>query len=154
MREIQSPVSYHDSTDLLCASPLRRTIQTATIAFKPEIQRGLKILGVADAQEATDSPHDTGRATDELVNEFGNVLDPSLLEEGWFEKTGINEPNYEALRKRAQRLRKFLRDQPEKTIVLVTHGQFAHSIGEHVDPEGQQTGRLEVVLFLSRLRKP
>lgn len=132
---------YHSCTDLLCASPLRRTIQTASLAFEPEIRRGLKILALADAQESSDAPCDTGSDVYKLVSEFGTILDVSLLHEGWYEKNGINSSSVDALWERAIRLRRFLRERPEKNIVLVSHGTFAHYITEHVDPKGHQTGK-------------
>lgn len=132
---------YHDATELLCASPLRRTVQTASLAFAPEVQRGLKILAVADAQEATDAPSDTGSDKTRLVSEFGDLLDVSLLRDAWYEKVGENGTDQAALRERARRLRSFLRQRPESVVVLVSHGAFAHYITEHVDPEGHQTGK-------------
>lgn len=140
-RQFNQHFSYHSCTDLLCASPLRRTIQTANLAFEPEIRRGLKILALADAQEASDAPCDTGSDVSELVLEFGNTLDISLLRDGWYEKKGINGTSVEALRERAIRLRRLLRERPENNIALVSHGAFAHYITEHVDPEGHQTGK-------------
>lgn len=140
---------FHASTGLLCASPLRRTIQTASLAFEPELERGLKILIVADAQETTDAPADTGSELAKLITEFGEALDVSLLEEGWYEKIGMNGTGEEALRKRSCRLRRFLRERPENEIVLVSHGAFSHYITEHVDPKGHQTGKPELFPFES-----
>ena len=132
---------FHAQTDLLCASPLRRTIQTASLAFNEEIQRGLRILLVPDAQESSSAPSDTGSDTSKLIAEFNDVMDISLLYENWYKKTGANGPNDGALRERARRLRNFLRNRPENVIVLVSPGQFAHYITEHVDTEGHQTGK-------------
>lgn len=131
---------FHDQTDLLCASPLRRTIQTASLAFEPELIRGLKIVAVPDAQEQSDAPADCGSDSSDLMAEFGDMIDISLLTSGWYIKTGINSPEEHTLRNRARRLREFLHQRPEFTIVLVTHGAFTHFITEHVDPEGHQTG--------------
>lgn len=131
---------FHDQIDLLCASPLRRTIQTASLAFEPELDRGLKIVAVSGAQEQSDAPSDTGSDPSELLTEFGDMIDISLLTKEWYVKTGINGTEEHTLRDRARRLRGFLRQRPECVIVLVTHGAFTHFITEHVDPEGHQTG--------------
>ncbi|KAJ5798954.1 phosphoglycerate mutase-like protein [Penicillium pulvis] len=139
-RQFNQRFSYHACTDLLCASPLRRTIQTTNLAFEPEIRKGLKILALADAQESSDAPCDTGSDVFKLVSEFGTTLDVSLLRERWYEKKSLNNTSVEALRARAIRLRRLLRERPEKNIVLVSHGTFAHYITEHVDPQGHQTG--------------
>lgn len=140
-KQFNQKFPYHSCTDLLCASALRRTIQTASLAFAPEVKRGLRILALAGAQESSDAPCDTGSDVFKLVLEFGETLDVSLLREGWYEKKGINGTSEEALRERAARLRRFLRARPEKNIVLVSHGTFAHYITEHVDLKGHQTGK-------------
>ena len=140
-KQFRDRYPYHASTDLICASPLRRTIQTASIALEPEVQRGLKILAVADAQETTDTPSDTGSDPNKLVAEFGTILDLSLLGERWNDKSGINGTSEASIWKRAWRLRRFLRGRSENDIVLVTHGAFAHYITEHVNPQGHQTGK-------------
>ncbi|KAK5942708.1 hypothetical protein PMZ80_005274 [Knufia obscura] len=133
---------YHDKTELLCASPLRRTIQTAQLAFKPEIERGMQILAVPEAQECLDDPSDTGSPASDLKSSGwpDGLIDYPLLSENWYVKEGINAPNDLAWRARAQKLRRLLRERPEQNIVLVTHGMFGHYITEHIDPEGHQTG--------------
>ena len=132
---------YHDNTDLLCASPLQRTIQTAQYAFAPEVQRGMIILTIPEAQEAQDDPANTGSPASQLLEIFkSDPVDLHLLYEDWYRKEGKNACEDHALRERARVLRKILRARPEENIVLVTHGLFAHYVTEHVDPEGHQTG--------------
>lgn len=141
-KEFCSTFPYHDRTDLLCASPLQRTLQTAQLAFAPELGRGMTILAVPEAMEAGPDPSDTGSPASNLRKNFDSgVVDFHLLTEDWFVKAGINAPNDPHLRERARRLRHFLRARPEKNIVLVTHGLFAHYVTEHVDPDGHQTGK-------------
>lgn len=133
---------YHERTDLLCASPLTRTIQTAEYAFVPELKRGMTILAIPEAQEGQDDPSSTGSPASELRAKFsGHPVDFNLLGEDWYRKEGINAFEDHALHERARKLRWFLKDRPEEHIVLVTHGLFAHYITEHVDPEGHQTGK-------------
>lgn len=132
---------YHDRTDLLCASPLRRAIQTAQLAFAPELRRGMTILAIPQAQEAQSDPCSTGSPASDLRSVYsGDAIDFHLLSEDWFVKDGINASDDHTLRERARELRSILRDRPEDNIVLVTHGMFAHYVTEHVDPEGHQTG--------------
>ncbi len=143
---------YHDQIELLCASPLRRTIQTAQLAFRPEIERGLKILAISEAQECLDEPSDTGSPASDLRSSGwpDGLVDYSLLSEDWYIKEGLNTPNHEAWRARAEKLRRLLRDRPEQNIVLVTHGMFGHYITEHIDPEGHQTGRSHSLSLFNR----
>lgn len=136
---------YHQKTNLLCASPLTRTIQTAQYAFAPELERGLVILAIPEAQEAQDDPSSTGSPASELQAKFSsNVVDFHLLTEDWYRKEGTNAFEDQALRERARQLRWILKNRPEENIVLVTHGLFAHYVTEHVDPEGHQTGKWTV----------
>lgn len=132
---------YHDRTDLLCASPLRRAIQTAQLAFAPELRRGMTILAIPEAMEALHDPSDTGSPASVLRKTFSEeAVDFHLLREDWWVKEGLNAPDDHTLRERGRRLRLILRDRPERNIVLVTHGLFAHYVTEHIDPEGHQTG--------------
>jgi len=135
------PTAQYDSIDLLCASPLRRTIQTAQLAFEPCLERGMRIVCLLDAQEATAAPSDTGSPVDELRARFGDVnVDYSEMEPLWYEKTGRNAVSIEALRARARALRKWMGAREEREIVLVTHGLFAHYLTGDIDDEGKQLG--------------
>jgi len=131
---------YHAQTDLLCASPLRRTLQTSMIALAPEIERGLKIVAVPDAQEATDAPSDTGSDATTLRDAFGDAVDYGHLVGAWYAKTGVNATDISSLRERAKRLRIWLRGQDAEHVVLVTHGLFAHYLTGHIDDHGHQEG--------------
>jgi len=135
------PPARYDFIDLLCASPLRRTIQTAQLAFEPCLERGMRVVCLPDAQEATADPSDTGSTVDELVERFGEQgMDYSHMTPQWYEKTGRNAVGVEALRARARALRKWLGGREEREIVLVTHGVFAHYLTGDVDDEGRQLG--------------
>lgn len=140
-RKIGRRFPFHSEIDLLCASPLRRTIQTAKVAFSTELERGMKILALAQAQEMSDAPSDTGSNVHQLIAELGDILDVSLLSENWYKKTGINCPRYETLRQRTTQLRCFLHKRPESNIVLVCHGAIAQYITGQVDSKGHQTGK-------------
>jgi broad specificity phosphatase PhoE len=135
------PIAHFDSIDLLCASPFRRTIQTAQLAFEPCLKRGMRIVCLPDAQEATAAPSDTGSSVEELRARFGErEVDYSNMEPLWYEKTGRNAVSIEALRARARALRKWLGGREEREIVLVTHGLFAHYLTGDIDEEGGQLG--------------
>ena len=47
------------------------------------------------------------------------------------------DPN--SLRARATKLRQFIRDRPEKEVVLVSHGFFNHYLTGDVNEKGEQT---------------
>ena len=143
--------------DLICASPLTRTIQTAKFCFPDRFDgndKKEKILLLPYAQEATDLPSDTGSDRKILEGEFGSLVDCELLlgqeseEDGWRSSKGIYAPSHEALRARAKAMRDWLAGREEREVVVVGHGQFWHWVTGKIDAEGKQTS--EFFSFLSR----
>lgn len=130
----------HGKIDLLCTSPMKRTIRTALVAFKQDVDNGHRIVLLPDAQEATDVPSDTGSKIEELQRVFGDVIDTTHLHTDWYLKRGVNATDTVTLRARAARLRTWLRKQLANEIVLVTHGFFAHFLTGNIDEAGEQTG--------------
>ncbi|KAK3078591.1 hypothetical protein LTS18_007126, partial [Coniosporium uncinatum] len=66
----------HDDLQLVCSSPLRRTIQTTLITMRPFVQDSNgkpknKILLLPRAQEASDMPTNTGSSEEEIKKQFG-----------------------------------------------------------------------------------
>ncbi|KAM0715914.1 hypothetical protein Q7P37_008428 [Cladosporium fusiforme] len=94
--------------DLVCASPLRRTIQTAIQSF-PASPKPIVLLPYA--QEASDLPSDTGSDRKVLEGEFGDVIDAGMLEEDWNGNRGVYAPDVASLKERARRLRCWLRER-------------------------------------------
>ncbi|KAI9787844.1 MAG: hypothetical protein M1816_007411 [Peltula sp. TS41687] len=131
-QELAKAFPYHDAVDMLVSSPLRRALQTTLMGFQPDVQRGLKVVALPDAQETSDLPCDTGSDVMALEKEFGKDghVDFGLLSEGWQVKTGRNEPTPDAIEARAKAARQWLKSRPEKNIVLVTHGGFLHYFTE------------------------
>lgn len=131
---------HHGEIDLLCASPMKRTIRTALVAFEQDVTAGRHIVLLPDAQEATADASDTGSEVAELQRVFGDVIDVRLVEGKWYEKAGAQAIELGALRARAARLRKWLRSQEKESVVLVTHGLFAHYLTGNIQDDGGQTG--------------
>ncbi|KAL2065893.1 hypothetical protein VTL71DRAFT_3563 [Oculimacula yallundae] len=140
-KALRTAFPFHDEVDIVMASPLRRTIQTAIEGFGPALLRpGVQLLLLPQAQEISDKPCDTGFEREELEHELTILLDEeasqegfdskridySILEPGWSKKSGNYEANLTAVMARAAELRRWLWARPEKTIVLVTHGAFLH----------------------------
>lgn len=126
---------------LVCSSPLRRAIQTARYCFAPALQRVKPIILLPQAQEDTDDPCDTGSSPAELFSEFGDLVDLQFTPESWNTKTGIYAPTAAALRQRALELRLWIRNRPERELVIVGHGAFFHWVTGEVDSHGNQLGR-------------
>jgi len=134
---------HHDDISLVISSPLRRAIQTASIAFSPTIARSeVQYLVHPLAQEINSKQCDIGYDRADIQNQLPDLLpgkdlgfalskiDLSLVHEGWNSKTGIYAPDREAVKRRAASLRSWLFQRSEDKIVLVTHGAFLHFLTE------------------------
>lgn len=112
------------NVDLIVASPLKRTIYTALIAFEPVLkEKNLKIICLPELQETSDLPCDTGLSVEELAKEFdGKPVDFGLVLPGWNNKRMKWAPSAPAIEKRAREARQWLMARPEKEIVVVSHG--------------------------------
>lgn len=120
-----------NNIDLIVTSPLKRAIYTTLLGWKPAIDRlGLANLVILpEAQECSDFPCDTGSDKQVLEQEPDfRGLNLSRLMPDWTSKKGFWAPDDASLANRARFLRHFLRDRPEKDIVLVCHGDFLRQL--------------------------
>lgn len=119
----QTYPSLLTSNALLVSSPLRRTIQTALLAFhrNPLLHPGF--------QENSSKPCDTGSPASALKKEFPE-LDFTLVVDGWDSKQGEWAPDEASLARRAAKMRKWLKEREENEIIVVTHGGTFYEILE------------------------
>ncbi|PIB01650.1 putative phosphatase [Cercospora beticola] len=119
--------------DLIVASPLKRTIQTALIAFEDVLRdNNLRVLCLPELQETSNLPCDTGSSREVLEKEFGDQpVNLDHVTPNWECKVGRWAPDVEAVQTRARQVRVWLRDRPERNIVVVTHGGFLHFFTEN-----------------------
>ncbi|OAL01035.1 hypothetical protein IQ06DRAFT_293176 [Phaeosphaeriaceae sp. SRC1lsM3a] len=140
--QLSKTFPYFDRIDLVCASPIRRAIQTASISMEPHLRGGeIKILALPLAQEATDKPANTPSDITRLQKEYGDIVDFHRCLDVYTDfntKQGRWSPADKSLKTRALELRKFLRDREEQEIVVVSHGDFLHYVSGDVDEEGNQ----------------
>ncbi|KAK4866179.1 hypothetical protein LT330_008520 [Penicillium expansum] len=117
-----------ENIQLILSSPLRRTIQTALLAFPSHVGDGsLQVIAWPEVQEASDLICDTGRDLLDIKAEFEKLpVDFTMVEPGWHIKQGKWAPVMGRLLERAQLAREWLRQRPEKEIVVVSHGCFLH----------------------------
>ncbi|TVY17441.1 putative phosphatase SPAC5H10.03 [Lachnellula arida] len=135
----------HDAIDLVVASPLRRTIQTAVLSLGPSLAReNVEFLLLPEAQEVSGMTCNVGFPQEELEVEvqklFGDdesaalaacrKIDYAAVVDGWNSKKGIWASENSAVEARAAKLRAWLYARPEKTIVVVSHGNFLHYLTE------------------------
>ena len=125
-RYLQKTFPALRSVDCVVASPLKRTLNTALIAFEPVIsEKGLKVIALPELQETSDMPCDTGSPPDEIEKEYeGKPVDLSLVNPGWNSKRMKWAPTAMAIEKRAADARTWLMQRPEKEIVVVSHGLY------------------------------
>ena len=131
---------------VVVTSPLRRCLQTTIYAFGELIDTG-KVRAIAhpDLQEVSNAPCDTGTPLDTLREEFRQIQFPDeLFPDIWprdpstrLEKEGtIYDDTPDMLQDRAERIRKWLREELDDTeIIVVTHGSFAHFFFDNWDGE-------------------
>ena len=120
-----------DEVNLIVTSPLMRTLQTTKLGWGPAVKRlGIKnVICLPQAQECNDFPCDTGSPREKLeaMPEFAD-FDLSRLTPDWTSKQGFWSMDAAAIANRAKWVRHFLRDRPEKKIVLVGHGDILRQI--------------------------
>lgn len=138
--------SFSDQSkiSLIAASPLCRTLHTASLTFNPALTSKGKcqpqILALSEAQEISDDLCDTGSdlvVLDELAAQNGWPVNFALIKDGWNSKAPGSRysPDNNAIIARAKDARLLLRQKvrelaengdQDAEIVLVTHGGFLH----------------------------
>lgn len=129
--QLRNSFPIHESIDLLVSSPLRRTMHTTLLGFKPVTERGLKVIAIPELQEVGDFPCDTGSDVQVLKKELeGKPVDLSLVPDNWNSKKGEWGSTDDLVKKRVSKVRQWLKARPEKNIVVVTHGGLVHYLTE------------------------
>lgn len=81
------------------------------------------MICLPELQECNNYPCDTGSSREQLEAdpEYAG-FNLERLTPDWTSKKGVWDPEERALEARARQVRQFLRDRPEKNIVVVAHG--------------------------------
>ncbi|KAK0615360.1 histidine phosphatase superfamily [Bombardia bombarda] len=112
---------------LIVVSAMRRTIETALLAFGPLIEQGIPIQAHAGWQENSANLCDTGSPIPALVAEFPQV-DFSHVDPVFPDKTSPAGAKYaytkQAILARGQSSLADLYARPEKVIIVVSHSSF------------------------------
>ncbi|KAL2822255.1 histidine phosphatase superfamily [Aspergillus cavernicola] len=135
-QELQEKFPFLRDVEVILASPLRRTIQTAAFVFAPELkERQIPVVLVPNAQEISRLTCDLGYDADvtkaEAPSLIGDAapswnstnLDMTLVD-------GDLHPHLECVKRRAAEMRNWIYNRSEKHIALVTHGGFLHYFTE------------------------
>ncbi|KAF5980325.1 histidine phosphatase superfamily, clade-1 [Fusarium bulbicola] len=141
-----------NNVELIVSSPLRRTIQTALLAFPSKLKSGMQVLAWSEVQEASDLICDTGSHLPDVKARFyGLPVDFSLVEPDWHLKQGKWAPTAACLLERAELARQRLSERPEAEIVVISHGCFLHFLTDDwinaINPQATDWANAEVRSF-------
>ena len=133
---LRAAFPFHSKIGKLVASPMRRTIYTADLAFGTKELYPIATLDTL--QELADLPSDTGSDVAVLEKEFGDKVDLSRVREGWNDKKSASspfEPTLEKIVARAKESRRALRElaggmESDEHLVVVSHGAFLHWLSD------------------------
>ncbi|KAL8418206.1 hypothetical protein RB594_001713 [Gaeumannomyces avenae] len=138
---------HHDKITHLVASPIRRTVYTALLSFRPAVDAGKAVKALPEVQEVSSLPCDTGSAPDVLAREFDSKLDLALVKDGWNDKSPSSPfaPQLSKLQARSRAARVWLRDLAARSggdphIVVVTHGGILHFLNQDWDGMTKEAG--------------
>ncbi|KAK2628307.1 hypothetical protein QTJ16_002953 [Diplocarpon rosae] len=111
---VRSRFEPMDRVTHILSSPLRRTLHTALIAFKPIIEKGLQIVALPELREYGNCPASTGSEIGTVIRELyseehvtRDCIDATLVPDGW-EINHEGESPEEMLEIRKKRVKKVL----------------------------------------------
>jgi broad specificity phosphatase PhoE len=112
--------------DLVVSSPLRRALLTAIYGFDTVLRtKEMKVVAIPELQEISKYLCDTGSPLENLEGDFSDLpVDFKLVHPSWDSKEGYWAPTERRSLERARKVRRWLRDRPERVIVVISHGHF------------------------------
>ncbi|KAI1411252.1 histidine phosphatase superfamily [Hypoxylon sp. FL1857] len=121
--------------DMIVASPMRRTIQTAELAFESFVTGGRRIILIPDLQEVGDVLCCIGSPRKEIEEKFKTVVRTAFMADEWQKEESGNSYNPQHLQERARTARTILRifasayieltpGEVDPQIVVISHGDF------------------------------
>lgn len=133
-------VAFSQSATLLVVSPMRRTLQTATLSF-PHLVNKIPWIGFENIREQTGAhPCDRRRPISEHRVSFPHV-DFSLVDDDedqlYSRYPDRREPLEEVLA-RARDFLVFLSKRPEKEVIIVTHSAYLRHLLQHLLEESSE----------------
>jgi len=128
---------FFNRPTLILVSPTKRCIQTAMLACDPVLNNRAsehfdqlpRMIALPHLQEVSEHPCDTGSPLSRIKGEYGNWVEfPEDLftSEEWYVKKGTDfAADDKLVAKRAEFVRSFILDCPDREIIVVTHGAFS-----------------------------
>jgi broad specificity phosphatase PhoE len=121
--QLQTKLPLAQEIELIVTSPMRRTLQTVEQSLGWLIKRGVPVILLAELQENSSKPCDTGSSIAMMKKEWPqfnwDAVDPIYPS-----KTGLYEFSKDAITRRGIAARTWLRQRPEKVIAVVAHSGF------------------------------
>lgn len=114
-----------DDVGLIVVSPMRRTLQTAWDSLGFLMRRSVPVIVSPDWTETSTAECDTGSRVDILSTEFPQFSFEPVYPE-WPEKTGKYAFTQSAVTARGLECRRWLKNRPEKAIIVVSHADFLY----------------------------
>ncbi|KAI0098591.1 histidine phosphatase superfamily [Hypoxylon sp. NC0597] len=138
-RQVEKAATFRP--DLIMASPMKRTIETAAVSFQTAIEDGKFIVLLPSLQEIGAYPCNVGSSRTDISAEFGNVLRTDLISEEWFGEGNCNTWRTKDIQERARQARVAIRlfaraytrehpDIPDPQILVTSHGDFINFLVE------------------------
>lgn len=122
---------------------------TTLLSFKPETDRGLKVIALPELQEVGDYPCDTGSDVEVLRKELTDQpVDLSYIPDDWNSKKGDWGSTDDLVNKRVSKVRQWLKARPEKNIVVVTHGGLVHFLTGDWTESGKFAGTYNTCIYI------
>ncbi|KAI3323449.1 phosphoglycerate mutase-like protein [Xylariaceae sp. AK1471] len=121
--QLEASFPYAKDECRIVVSPLSRTLQTVHHSLGWLLDRGVPVDVRAEWQEDTANPCDVGAERSELEKVWPGY-NFSQLDPIYPQKTGLYGPSEESIQQRAAFARRWLSEQPDKCIIVVTHSGF------------------------------
>ncbi|KAI1130233.1 histidine phosphatase superfamily [Nemania abortiva] len=125
--QLEASFPYSTEGCRIIVSPLSRTLQTVQHSLGWLLDQGVPVVARAEWQEDTANPCDVGAERSELEKAWPSY-DFSQLDPVYPQKTGLYGPSEETIRERAAVVRRWLSEQPDKCIIVVTHSGFLNRV--------------------------
>ncbi|KAI0453405.1 histidine phosphatase superfamily [Xylaria acuta] len=129
-KELAAGFAKLGNVELVFASPMQRTIQTALATFETYTQTKQIVL-LPDLQEHDEMPTGIGSSLDDLLHKFGGQpVDFSFMTMEWTDKSPQSRYAIRFVAERARSTRLFLRSVAQRyrdtdaNIVVITHGLY------------------------------
>jgi broad specificity phosphatase PhoE len=146
---------------VILTSPLSRAIETTLGAFSrildkrdigdTGVEDGARLLVEAKLQERSTYPADTGSEKNTLQDRFPH-LNLSCLDKEWYVKEGLNAPDDQSVKQRAQLVRDRLlaiteqqlqitgQESVQRNIGIISHSSFMQFLADDFQLQLPQTG--------------